>query len=490
MRPYLIRYFLLLGLPVEIDLLAQGIFAVLTGYPEMLFWVVPWDLIVLVGTNFAVAWFLFFRPIQGVFAGTVTAESRRALNHLPRWSAAWVLVFYCILHPLGIIISPYFGSVGTEAPPTIYLIFMATVMSATAAYLVYFMTTALVTRIKQHVFDRYDIIIPASGAHIRSRLVVAILLLSTTPLIVVVFEVFVFASYRPVELYLSLESALMVDMAVTAFVILMGVMLLPRTFTAPLKILLGAVERVAGGDLSTRAPVTSDDEIGIMTNRFNELVEDLRERDQIRKTFGKYVPDSVAERLIRDPEILKGEDRFATIMFTDIADFTTISEQLTPAETIQLLNDYMEFVVEPIHEFGGVVNNFIGDAVFASFNVPNPDEHHARNAVRAALEIEKRLKGRFFGPDQNIALETRIGINTGQVAAGVVGSGDRLGYAILGDAVNIAARLEGAVKSVDGSILVSQATRDLAGDEFAFHPVGPIRIRGRIGEVEGYALSV
>jgi class 3 adenylate cyclase len=251
-----------------------------------------------------------------------------------------------------------------------------------------------------------------------------------------------------------------------------------------MEVLEQAVDRVSKGDLNTRAPVTSDDEIGAVTTRFNVMVEGLQERQAIRETFGKYVPEAVAERLIRDPAIMQGEERTATILFTDITGFTGISERLTPAETIAMLNAYFEVVLEPIQRRGGTVNAFIGDAVFASFNVPAPDPGHARTAVAAALEIVERLADRRFGPAGDIELATRIGVNTGAVAAGAVGAGGRLGYTILGDAVNIAQRLEVLSKEHGGAVLVSGTTRAAAGDGFRFDKVGDVTVRGREAATE------
>ena len=203
------------------------------------------------------------------------------------------------------------------------------------------------------------------------------------------------------------------------------------------------MRQVAKGDYQVRLPVTSDDEMGHAAGRFNEMVEGLSEREYLRDTFGKYVSKSVATA------ILDNRDRAgrvadttaeATLMFTDIEGFTGLSERLAPAEVAAILNAYLGAVVPVIQRHGGVVNSFIGDGLFASFNLPLPCENHAAAAIAAAIEIQRVLdEGPFAG---HAALRTRIGINTGTVIGVTIGTDNRLNYTLLGDAVNVASRVE------------------------------------------------
>ena len=164
-------------------------------------------------------------------------------------------------------------------------------------------------------------------------------------------------------------------------------------------------------------------------------------------------------------------------MFTDIAGFTTLSERLHPDTLIALLNEYLEVVVEPIERHGGVVNSFIGDGLFASFNMPLANADHAMHAVAAAVDIQQALRGRTFAGD--IRLATRIGINSGTVIGGTIGAGGRLSYTLLGDSVNTAARLQELNKTHGTEILVTDSTRSQAGDHFRFRRIGEVPIRGR-----------
>src|ERR1700722_18612318 len=162
------------------------------------------------------------------------------------------------------------------------------------------------------------------------------------------------------------------------------------------------------------------------------MVEGLRERERIRETFGRYVDESVATAILARQGDANGEIRDATILFTDIAGFTTIAEYLAPHELVAALNDYLETVLAPIRAHGGVVNTFIGDGLFASFNMPLLCEDHAAAAVRAAIDIQRAVSSRTFG-DQGVALATRIGISSGPVIGGSVGAGQRMSFTLLGD---------------------------------------------------------
>jgi class 3 adenylate cyclase len=248
--------------------------------------------------------------------------------------------------------------------------------------------------------------------------------------------------------------------------------------------------KVAEGDLGQRVPVTSNDEVGELTARFNTMIEGLREREKIRATFGQYVDESVAATILarQGDAARSGEIRDATILFTDIAGFTTIAEYLAPDELVAALNEYLETVLTPIRAHGGVVNTFIGDGLFASFNMPLACPDHACAAVRAAIDIQRAVGSRTFG-GHGVAFATRIGISTGPVIGGSVGAGQRLSFTLLGDTVNLAARLEELNKQHGTRILVSQSTRDACGELFRFEPLGQVAVRGRSEPVAIFSLD-
>ena len=177
-----------------------------------------------------------------------------------------------------------------------------------------------------------------------------------------------------------------------------------------------------------------------------------------------------------------------TFLFTDIEGFTTISEALTPTELIATLNEYFAVVSTPIIEHGGVINQFQGDAILATFNLPDVLPDHAAQAVRAALAMQDALRDRHFA--NGIVLRSRVGINSGEIVGGLVGSGDRLGYTVHGDDVNLAARLEQMNKDYGTRIIVSHRTYELAGPSgFPFKKLGTTNVRGRKAPVVIYTVS-
>ena len=207
--------------------------------------------------------------------------------------------------------------------------------------------------------------------------------------------------------------------------------------------------------------------------------------------LSRFVPSEVAAQVKTSEtrvEAGAGDVRETTIFFNDLQGFTTLSEGMTPVELISTLNEYFAAVTEPIIRHGGVINQYQGDAILATFNLPKALDDHAAGAVRAAIEIQQILASRTFGAD--LRLTTRVGINTGVVVGGLVGAQDRLGYTVHGDDVNLAARLEALNKEHGTRIIVSERTRELAGpDHFAFEALGTVTVRGRSKPVTIYRID-
>jgi len=309
----------------------------------------------------------------------------------------------------------------------------------------------------------------------------------------------VFAALAPLALVATdlasysgdrLAAEIYIDLSTSLFGVLALLFWAAGTLGRPLRRLDAGMRAAAAGDLGVRLPVTSNEEIGALTGRFNRMLEGLRERERLRETFGKFVDESVAAQLVGSLANgrIEGRTSEATLIFTDIQGFTALSERLAPADIIRLLNAYLPLVVAPIRRHGGVVNSFTGDGLFASFNLPLPLDGHAARAVAAAREIRQVLAD-FRAPD-GTPLATRIGINTGPVVGGTIGTDDRLSYTLLGDAVNAAARLQDLNKTYGTRILLSAATRAAAdGAGFAFRAVGDVVLRGRKESVRVFTLA-
>lgn len=213
-----------------------------------------------------------------------------------------------------------------------------------------------------------------------------------------------------------------------------------------------------------------------------------RRAQEIREMFSQYVPETVVARLVERPELMKlgGEARVLTLMFTDLANFTGMSERLSAEATVEVLTEYFNAMTPIIHRHGGTVDKFIGDAVMAFWGAPLDDPQHAEHAVQAAVEMQaamvtlaERLQARGL---PSIAM--RIGLHTGRVVVGNIGSQTRFSYTVIGDAVNLASRLEGANKEFGTGILLSGATAALLPPHMAVRPLGTIQVKGKSEAVE------
>lgn len=212
----------------------------------------------------------------------------------------------------------------------------------------------------------------------------------------------------------------------------------------------------------------------------------------VAEELSRFVPTEVAEQLTTSETAMQagdGETREASVMFVDIEDFTGFSEILPPEQLIATLNEYFKAIAQPIAAHGGVINQFQGDAVLATFNLPRALEDHAARALTCAIDIQRLLGGHTF--NKGVRFQARIGINTGIILGGLVGTGERLSYTVHGDEVNLAARLEQLNKDYGTRIACSKHTRDLAGVErFAFDKLGSVKVRGRQTPVTAYSVKL
>jgi adenylate cyclase len=264
-----------------------------------------------------------------------------------------------------------------------------------------------------------------------------------------------------------------------------------RSVAEPLSRLQAAMREVERGRLDVRCPVVSNDEIGALTEGFNRMVRGLQERQVLREAFGKYVSEEIRDEILAGRVTLEGQLREATILFADIRDFTPWVEASDPREVVRDLNAYFTEMETAIRAHGGLVVQYIGDEIEAVFGAPVARADHAWRAVRAAVEMRARLaawnaaRARAGRPP----LRNGIGIHTGTVLAGSIGSADRLSYALVGDPVNLASRLQGLTKELQADVLVSGTTRARLDGELPLRPLPTVRVKGRAADVEVYALG-
>ncbi|HEX2233138.1 MAG TPA: adenylate/guanylate cyclase domain-containing protein [Thermoleophilaceae bacterium] len=263
-------------------------------------------------------------------------------------------------------------------------------------------------------------------------------------------------------------------------------LLVAKSVLGPVDDLLEATERVKRGSLDARVPLTSADEVGELAGSFNEMMQGLAEREALREAFGSYVDPEVAERVLEEGELIEAQEREVTVLFVDIRDFTSFAERSSPSQTVAFLTDFFELVVPIVKRRGGHANKFLGDGVLAVFGAPERLSDHAARAVRAAAEIVEAVEDRF-GDD----LRVGVGINSGSVVLGSVGGGGRLEFTVVGDPVNVAARVEAATRDTGDAVLLTEATRGRLPDPDAVvEPRGEVPLKGKSEPVPVYALSV
>jgi class 3 adenylate cyclase len=238
--------------------------------------------------------------------------------------------------------------------------------------------------------------------------------------------------------------------------------LVTRSVLQPVDRLLEATEAVKRGDLDARVPITSGDELGRLAGSFNEMVHGLSERQALREAFGAYVDPDVAERVLEEGELIEGQEREVSVLIVDVCDFTEFAQRSSARETVTFLNELFGIAVPCVVEHGGHANKFLGDGLLAVFGAPERLEDHADRAVAAAGAVARGLT-EHFGDEVRFG----IGVNSGLVVVGSVGGGGRLEFAVIGDTVNVAARVEQLTRETGDTVLVTEATRCLLSDDGA-----------------------
>jgi adenylate cyclase len=252
-----------------------------------------------------------------------------------------------------------------------------------------------------------------------------------------------------------------------------------------------AADKVKDGKY-VNAPVTpTGDELERLAVDFNAMVQGLKERDQLRETFGRYVTRQVADHLMKGGnQALGGELVPVTVLFSDIRSFTSISETMDPRALLNFLNEYFTGMVESVMLHQGVVDKFIGDAIMAVFGAPSPSPEDPLRAVKAALAMRTRLAkiNLDFKARGLPEIRTGIGLHSGQVVAGNMGHAERMEYTVIGDAVNLASRLEGMTKELKCDIVLSEDLYQQVARYVFAEPLHKIKVKGRDQEVMVYRL--
>ena len=283
------------------------------------------------------------------------------------------------------------------------------------------------------------------------------------------------------------------NILITVMILCVSMVLLlffAKSLTNPIKRLVSGAERIGTGDFSVEIPPTSRDEIGQLSETFNAMTKGLVERDKYKSTLGKFVNKEIAEHVMKGEIQLGGESRTAAIFFSDIRSFTAISERLTPHEVVEFLNEYMTVMVECVNATNGVVDKFIGDSIMATWGIPYSRGNDTEHAINGALMMRKALAtfNQNRGGPRKPIIRIGSGINTGEVIAGQIGSPERMEYTCIGDAVNLASRIESLNKVFHTDILISEYSWSLVRTIFRVVPMKRILVKGKEQPQQIYAV--
>lgn len=436
-------------------------------------------------SNFYAAWsFLslaallwWVRPIH-----LYTSAGRKDLQSLARERASGIYRFIILLSAAGVLPAAVLSLASLDAG----VIARTTLVSAAEGYYlaylcILYLEPYLFSDVMPALYEGPELYKRKKGATLSIRLKLWLMVGS----LVVVPMLLVSASLVQHHKSLAAIWPVPVSIVIISLCYVIGYLeVLYQSITSPLAELVRKMELVAEGDFTVRTSVLSDDELGRIKGHFNEMVEGLAQRERIKDTFGKFLSVEVARRLLDSGDIeLGGEDIEATILFSDIRSFTTLSESMSAKAVVSFLNSYFAHITEPIMERGGFINKFIGDAVMGVFAPQFGSQNHVDDALLAALGMREKLaefntKGLMPAP-----VNFGVGIHTGPLVAGNVGTEKRMEYTLIGDTVNIASRIEGENKALGSTILISGDAYDRLTPELrsktGFEKYENIQIRGK-----------
>ena len=318
-------------------------------------------------------------------------------------------------------------------------------------------------------------------------------LLATMPLINVI-TAFVVQALSTDKAAPTPEIDFMIAVAIATAISLELSVMLSKSILRPIGDLQEATEKIAAGDYDDSVPVTTGDELGELAASFNEMATGLAEREKIRDAFGTYLDREVAEYILSEGFSEEGMDVEVSVLFCDVVDFTSFAARSDARELVARLNAMFEIVVPIIARHGGHVDKFEGDGLLAVFGAPERMGDHADRAVRAALEMSRRvngpagISGRRDGDDTGeTQFRIGVGVNTGRVVAGAIGGGGRLNFSVIGDPVNVAARVEAATRDTGDDVLITEATKDALRGECELRARGRFELKGLDGPVSLHA---
>ena len=265
-----------------------------------------------------------------------------------------------------------------------------------------------------------------------------------------------------------------------------------RFYSKPLLRLKDCAQNIANGNYDIHTGITTGDELGVLSDTFNDMAVSLKEKELMYDTFGKVVTPEIRNWLLQGNTNLGGESVCATILFCDIRGFTSLSEEINPKQVVALLNKFFSSMEQCIVKHNGIINKYIGDAIMAIFGVPLQNKNQALDAYNCCLDMRKTLieLNKELEAENLPQIKFGIGLHTGNVLAGNIGSNSRMEYTVIGDTVNVASRIESLCKEYNCDLLISETTVEAIvtceNSLPQIQSIGETQIRGRKSAISIY----
>lgn len=443
-------------------------------------------------------------PIEGLESAYASKLKRRAIQFAPSLAlttfVAWIFAGFIFGF-----LEPVFSQVFLGArPPNLIeclrVFFAITVIGGTiAALVIYFGAENIWRKVVSRFFPEGDLsqVRQAFKVGVKMRLIVVFLAISLFPL-----PLLGTAAYTKAQALHKADaitrthimSSLLLEVIFITIICVATSLLLSifvaKSVSDPLRNIENAMKEVENENLDVRAEIISNDEIGSVAEGFNHMVRGLQESRFIKESFGKYVTQEIRDEILAGRLSLDGEMKRATLLFSDLRNFTPFVESTHPKQVIAILNQYFSQMTEAIEDKRGLVLQYVGDEIEAVFGAPVRCDDHPERAVEAALEMRRRLieLNQSFERQGIAPLQHGIGIHTGAVLAGNIGSKDRVSYALVGDTVNLASRIEGLTKDFSTDIILTQTTHDLLTRSFRTEQLPAVKVKGKKEEIIIYKL--
>ncbi len=478
---------------------------------HLIFFIIGTGFIFLVIVTMNVRW---SRPLFSAIDGDISVDGldrasaerlkRKALHFAPMMAGSsllgWIMAGFIFGMLMPVILQAFFGLTPFTLTESLGTIFGITGIGGSITTLFIYFAIESLWRKKLPIFFPEGDLSQVAGAFrlsVRARLLVVFLMISIIPL--TVLGVSAYCKAKALEgadpaigeqIISGLLFQIIFIMAVGVVTSVVLSLFVSKSVSAPLKEMETSMKEVAKGNLDVHIRVVSNDEIGAVGEGFGRMIKGLKESEEIKESFGKYISHEIRDEILAGRVSLDGEMTRATLLFSDLREFTPFVESTHPKQVVSIMNLYFSEMAEAIKQNQGLILQYVGDEIEAVFGAPLPYEDHPDMAARAALEMKNRLvlvneklKAQGVAPFRH-----GIGIHSGAVLAGIIGSKERSSYALVGDTVNLASRIQGLTKDFSCDIIMSQTTHDLVAGAYQMEQLEAVRVKGKSQDVMLYKL--